>query len=747
MEHGGYDRAEPDPRICPHAQPVSLNGIPAGLFPQLSQYMLQQTSQLFATELSAGLGSARGGADIHPGLREQTAIGNNYNFPGGAKGSLVTSSFSLQGYTASDKPTLYVNYFLNTNDAGKARILGSRDGGQTWVILATNVEDELPEYISMDWNTGGSNPRQGRQPLFNSVADPDTGELPNAWRQVRIDLAALVGSSEVMLRFDFESPSVSQNLKGFFIDDIIVGFAERGEMVTRPPVDPTDPAFLPETGFFPVPQNPSFGAPSEILVAPYQLEIRRGMETQAPINDRIPFTRQFMQYDTNDRLTQGFSIEVPVGWAVAEGQLFTVGDGTNSAAFELVRSAELVVANGERFEDGDTFTLQGVTFEFDHDGAVQPGNVRVPIELFSLYTPADFVAQSLFAAIQSANLGLQATLDGNRIGLIDSSNSLSPIAFTPIVNSVAVVFSQLSLPQPGHVPVVYSTTQTEFQIANRIVAAINAQANLKVIASVRTGTSRIELDGALSLTSEVLPNPFTLPTTALEDYVSTVDPSFGYTHINTFTGTSGGIGYTVYILDMVSQTWRTSADVDPVDWQHYLQVIVPDTLTTDDSALLFIGGGSVGGPPPSSPNSDALQFAISTRSVVVYLPNVPNQPLVFTGDPLQARSEDEAIAYTFYQYSQDPNDVEWPLLLPMVKSAVRAMDATQEFLANTEGLNIEQFVVSGGSKRGWTTWLTAAVDDRVSAIIPFVFDALNLDEQMIHHRSFYANQRIGRTNY
>jgi PhoPQ-activated pathogenicity-related protein len=76
----------------------------------------------------------------------------------------------------------------------------------------------------------------------------------------------------------------------------------------------------------------------------------------------------------------------------------------------------------------------------------------------------------------------------------------------------------------------------------------------------------------------------------------------------------------------------------------------------------------------------------------------------------------------------------------MVKSAVRAMDTIQSHLKSLDSgaLDIKQFVVSGGSKRGWTTWLTAAVDKRVVAIVPAVIDVLNMDEQMRHHFAAYG---------
>jgi PhoPQ-activated pathogenicity-related protein len=76
----------------------------------------------------------------------------------------------------------------------------------------------------------------------------------------------------------------------------------------------------------------------------------------------------------------------------------------------------------------------------------------------------------------------------------------------------------------------------------------------------------------------------------------------------------------------------------------------------------------------------------------------------------------------------------------MTKSAVRAMDAVTAFLGSADGggVKVDRFVVSGASKRGWTTWTTAAVDTRVVAIAPAVIDLLNVEPSFEHHWQAYG---------
>jgi PhoPQ-activated pathogenicity-related protein len=220
--------------------------------------------------------------------------------------------------------------------------------------------------------------------------------------------------------------------------------------------------------------------------------------------------------------------------------------------------------------------------------------------------------------------------------------------------------------------------------------------------------------------------------TALDTYVAAPDSSFTYS----LSRTVPLPGMTAYQLNMISQTWLTPALVDRPQWQHWVTIIVPNQVTTS-TALLYIDGGS-NTTTPSAPDSTMVALAAQSGAVVVDLGQVPNEPLLFA-DETQGLTEDALVAYTWAKYL-NTGDGQWPAELPMTKAAVRAMDATTSFLANLPAnpVTVKNFAVSGGSKRGWTTWLTATVDPRVIAIAPIVIDLLNLQDVFIHQWRCYG---------
>lgn len=221
--------------------------------------------------------------------------------------------------------------------------------------------------------------------------------------------------------------------------------------------------------------------------------------------------------------------------------------------------------------------------------------------------------------------------------------------------------------------------------------------------------------------------------TALDEYVAAPDPVYDYRLVDTLDGE----GYTAFIIEMTSQKWLTTNEVDRPIWKHWMTIVRPDQLR-HEIGLLFIGGGANGRPAPNRVDAKLAKLALATGSVVTELGQVPNQPLTFKGED-NPRVEDALIAYTWDKFLRT-GDERWPARLPMTKSAVRALDTITSFMASEEGggHKVDRFVVAGGSKRGWTTWSTAAVDDRVVAIVPIVIDLLNLIPSFQHHYGAYG---------
>ncbi|MBY0312362.1 MAG: PhoPQ-activated pathogenicity-related family protein [Phycisphaerales bacterium] len=234
--------------------------------------------------------------------------------------------------------------------------------------------------------------------------------------------------------------------------------------------------------------------------------------------------------------------------------------------------------------------------------------------------------------------------------------------------------------------------------------------------------------------------------TALEKYIALDDGAFTWELVKS-TRIEGVISGSWHALRMTSQVWRTKDEVNIPEWTHWVCIWVPDRLVSD-KPILFIGGGRRRSEPPAAPPFE-LQMLAPAGAIAVTIDNVPNQPLRLNGDPAD-RNEDALVARTWVNAIQT-GDPTWIARFPMVKAAVKAIDTTEQFLARhpqekpsfngkqlTKDFKPGPFLVAGGSKRGWTTWLTGAVDKRVGAIAPLVIDVLDLPAQMRHHHAVYG---------
>jgi PhoPQ-activated pathogenicity-related protein len=254
----------------------------------------------------------------------------------------------------------------------------------------------------------------------------------------------------------------------------------------------------------------------------------------------------------------------------------------------------------------------------------------------------------------------------------------------------------------------------------------------------------------------VAPRSIYADMTVLEEYVKSSDSSFRYSLVKT----SYNFLYTTYVFDLTSQQWHPD-EVDPGVWEHWLTIVEPRLLgrytehlplfslvETDKALLRIIKGDEEHEDRPSGASSLVVQLALQNNSIAAEIEGIPVGPLAFqdeqdeidwweciasgfdedeckvlrSEDSLQARSLDLALS---------TGDFTWASMAPMVKAVIRGMDLIQEFLKerNRDGAVVDEFVLTGHSKRGWTAWLTAAMDDRVAGIAPLGYDLLNLTKQ------------------
>jgi PhoPQ-activated pathogenicity-related protein len=238
------------------------------------------------------------------------------------------------------------------------------------------------------------------------------------------------------------------------------------------------------------------------------------------------------------------------------------------------------------------------------------------------------------------------------------------------------------------------------------------------------------------------------------------------------SGTTSIDGVVQHRYTMISQSWSPEHQVTPAIWKHRVDTYVP-ARPLKGHALLVINDGINHGTAkdPAAAAGDFAPAVLATiarasRTIVVSVSDTPNQYLTFSDDH-KPRAEDDAIAHSWSLYLDGPASarasvatstdtsasssaaasVAGPdpqadarqyisLCVPMTQTVVKAMDLAQQVL---KPWDVQGFVVTGVSKRGWGSWLTALVDPRVDAIVPFVMDMLNTRAALTHTAAAYGN--------
>ncbi len=213
----------------------------------------------------------------------------------------------------------------------------------------------------------------------------------------------------------------------------------------------------------------------------------------------------------------------------------------------------------------------------------------------------------------------------------------------------------------------------------------------------------------------------------LAAYLRAPDPAYRWEKVSE-TPVEGAIAVE---LKLTSQTWQGAP------WTHKLVIVRPLKLDHPHFCTLL----NTGGHGSDSENQVASVAAQATGASFAILYDIPNQPL-FDG-----LTEDALVAHTFQKYLETSDDT-WPLQLPMTKAILKAMDAIQEWTRKDKRAPITDFLITGASKRGWSTWLAGASrDKRIKGIAPMVIDTLNIPAQIPHQIEAYGKPSDQIHNY
>ncbi len=275
--------------------------------------------------LDVALQPLSGSYDLHVSVEGHTFAGgdpNNasYHFDrSAATGSLQSAPFELTGYAAADLPTFYFDYFADVLPTEQVRLVARSNEQTTPVDLAVNFQ----------------------APAFGTI-----------WRQAVVSLGQFAGNTGIVLEFQYTTDTAAITAaEGLYLDNFIVGFAERGEMIFGANLG---------AGAF------STGVGGGVA-GQYQLEVRPGTEYVSYDDTGVNVTSSF---DTNARFASQVSIVAPLASQIIDGDTFTLSDGPSTITFE--------------------FTL----------GTRQPafGNVGVP---YTATSTRGAIAQSMISAINS----------------------------------------------------------------------------------------------------------------------------------------------------------------------------------------------------------------------------------------------------------------------------------------------------------------------------------------------------------
>lgn len=192
-----------------------------------------------------------------------------------------------------------------------------------------------------------------------------------------------------------------------------------------------------------------------------------------------------------------------------------------------------------------------------------------------------------------------------------------------------------------------------------------------------------------------------------------------------------GEGYKAYILDFTSQSWHPEKTVPPV-WRHWLTVIVPKQRVKDIGMLVLTNGFSTPETPMSEIPLYFISLAVSSKSIVAILEGFPRDKVGIYKTPTQVTNLEfyEFASWSLKQYFET-HDPSWIVFCPLVKTVVRAMDATQDLLLKNlrSEIPLKEFILCADTPY-FVPWLAPSVDNRVIGLISINTCGFHFEQQI-----------------
>jgi hypothetical protein len=426
-----------------------------------------------------------------------------------------------------------VNYYSVTT--------GLTDFGARTVGLLGNVADNT--LFRFEDTVQFLSPRQGERPnvssnfqrgliTFNTSAGPSRWDVGGNGEYLPGDV---LGNFEDT--FKDIGKGLNNSFEGVYLDDIVIGFAERGEMVTRSlnvvASGEGTPTIFPDTPVFtPPPFDPNTFAARPNVTGAYQLEVRNGVtygsllydfDLPAPTGSPIdpfpaPNLRLDRSFDTNDRQSTGFVINALPATAIADGSNFTINDGYRQVRYEFNKELAIQVTRIPNLAanavpdivlsfNSSANPTTPVTIELDTNNANNPtpANARANIADLSQnnLTSRQELARRIAAAINSVP-GNSARSAGDTVYVTGGFNFSN--VFDDQFPSTQPVLSRVTgwtngrVPNsttPGTIPTVpinLAFSDTAAEVADKIALAIRNSTTNGARLDVGASTLNLERD-------------------------------------------------------------------------------------------------------------------------------------------------------------------------------------------------------------------------------------------------------------